>query len=138
MTTPETLGQLAQLMRQSDRHREYTIDDLFRCTWPPIALDQAALVYEGFRLVGYGSFAQFSDEAEQAFVSGERKLQFRDWCSGPNLWILDVIAPLGHYRQVVTKLKAKAIEHGLSGEVKFRRTKILPAGMVRRYSRIKL
>jgi len=128
------IGEIINLMHFSQVHSGYTVADIGRVIVPPVLLDQYTLVRHDGRLVGYGSYALLSEEAETGFIAGTRKMVADDWKAGDRLWLMDVLAPFGHAATVTTALRANALADGHS-EVRFRRTR---PGIGRRYSRVAL
>ena len=59
-------------------HRNWFISDIERLFIEPLKADQARLFYRNGEVIGYISWAFFSYEAEDAFVTGKRKLQSDD------------------------------------------------------------
>jgi cytolysin-activating lysine-acyltransferase len=117
------LAGVVGLMARSHRHRNWTVLDIERLILPPLALGQAVLVVASRQIVGFGSFAAMSEEAEHGFVSGTRKIAPGDWNAGDRLWIIDIIAPFGHGADVVAQGKALLRRHGHDGrKLRFRRT----------------
>lgn len=89
------LGDILELCLGSDVHRNWFVKDIERLFIEPLKADQARLFYRNGKVIGYISWAFFSYEAEDAFVTGKRKLQSDDWKSGNRVWIVDCIAPYG-------------------------------------------
>lgn len=50
--------------------------------------------------VGYATWAHLSRAAEVVFGERLRPIQDRDVSSGPNLWVMDFLAPLGHGAEI--------------------------------------
>lgn len=99
MSMTERFGHAVYLFTLSGRHRHLTIADLNRVLTPPVRLGQMMLLWEGGRVVAFSSWAWMSDAASERFLSGEA-IRAEDWRCGPNLWIVDAIAPFGHIRRV--------------------------------------
>ena len=91
----DPVGAAVQLMRESWLHRRWTIADFERLILPPIELNQCVFARLGFDVIGFVSWALFSNEASQAFAEKVRPLQARDWQSGANLWIIDFMSSPG-------------------------------------------
>jgi len=128
------IGEIVGLMHWSQTHSGYTVADIGRVIVPPVLLDQYTLVRHEGKVVGYGSYALLTLEAETGFIAGTRKMVAGDWKAGDRLWLMDVLAPFGHAAVVAQALRTKALADGHS-EVRFRRTK---PGIGRRYSRVAL
>lgn len=116
------LGAVVELMMASERHRGDSVADIERLIVPPLKLGQRACVWVNEGLVAFASYALLSDEAEDGFISGSRRLQASDWRSGEKLWLMDAIAPYGHARGLCGELREKLRERGFAGRpIRFRR-----------------
>ncbi len=73
------------ILAQSERHRTYTVAGLERLVAPALENNQYFL-QDGI----YISWAFLSDEAQDGFMDGSRKIQPSDWNSGPHAWVIDV------------------------------------------------
>lgn len=87
-------GDLAFLYLRCARYRDTPLQDARRMIQP--AIDH--LQYRVFRIDGVPrmavTWAHLSDDAELRLVAGAA-LGGPDWSSGPNVWIMDVVAPYG-------------------------------------------
>lgn len=129
------LGAVVDLMSLSPVHQSWTVADMQRLVVPPIELHQRVFVVDQGSLVGWGSWAFLSDEAEQGFISGSRKLRPEDWSSGSKIWLIDAIAPHGHAREITSMIRKTLCWQGHAGEdIRFRRNK----DGLRRYARVML
>ena len=77
----------------SEVHRQWFVKDIERLFIKPLEDDLARLFYRDGKIIGFGSWAFLSDEVQDAFKSGSRKLQSEDWKIGNNIWVIDAIAP---------------------------------------------
>lgn len=96
------LEDIISLMQMSRFHRNYTVDDLNRLILPPIRLQQAWVFYRSEKTVGFLSWAYLASEAEAGFANRSRKLRAEDWSAGNRLWYIDLIAPYGDLKNIVT------------------------------------
>ena len=90
------LGQIAGLMAGTGRYGKVSVDELVRVVLPPLRLGQYVMLWDRHitgMLVGYASWALFSEETERVFRNRERKLVMTDWYSGNRMWVLDFVAP---------------------------------------------
>ena len=63
----------------SEIHRQWFVKDIERLFIKPLEDDLARLFYRDGKIIGFGSWAFLSDEVQDAFKSGSRKLQSEDW-----------------------------------------------------------
>jgi len=99
MSLMERFSHAVYLFSLTDRHRHLTIADLDRMLAPPLRLGQTMLLWDGGRVVAYSSWAWMSDEASERFLTGA-PIRAEDWRCGPNLWVVDAVAPFGHIRRI--------------------------------------
>lgn len=107
-TNLATLGEVVWLMAHSDLHRNWPIESIFQWVVPALMHKQCRLYRSEGKPVGYVAWAYLSTEVEEAYVLNTRSLQPKDWTSGDRLWIIDLIAPFGEGRNILTDLR-----HGL-------------------------
>lgn len=85
-------GDFLFLAMRSDHHRQMSVATLREAIEPPILLGQ----YHVFRFDGIPrglfTWGLLGPQAEEKLVSGDG-LAARDWRSGPNLWIVDLMSP---------------------------------------------
>jgi len=93
ITNKVSYEDILRLCLGSEVHRHWFVKDLERLFIKPLEDDLARLFYRDGKIIGFGSWAFLSNEVIDAFISGKRKLQSDDWKSGPNIWIIDAIAP---------------------------------------------
>jgi len=104
----QVLGQIVALLSQSAAHRHVFLSDLEWLLMPPLALRQFSVFRHNDVPVGYVSWAFLSDETEARLKSGTRpRLQPGEWKGGDNLWIVDIVAPLGGADKMLAELKEK-------------------------------
>lgn len=123
MTVGEFIAQTAPLMARSRVHYRWTIQDFVRLIYPPAELGQvvAARNPDG-RVVGFATIGLFSPEVSAGYIDKTRKILPRDWRSGDELWLVDVVAPDGAARFITSMVRAKARDMGYKGKyIHFRR-----------------
>ena len=57
--------------------------------------------------VGFICWAFLSDEIDTLYGEGKHKLKPTDWNSGKNFWIIELIAPFGHGKLIISELRYK-------------------------------
>lgn len=116
------LGAVTNLLSYSWLHTNYTVTDIHRRIVPPLELGQHCMIWNGDFLVAFGSYAWLDDEAHEAMKTNTMEWGRQHWKSGDHLWLVDVVAPWGHGRQVCSTLRAKVRDEGHEGiKVNFRR-----------------
>lgn len=85
---------LAFLYLRSPRYADWPVKALRLVMQPPIDLKQARLFFHDGIPRGACTWAHLGDEAEAELVRGEL-LTPAQWRSGPNLWLMDIVAPYG-------------------------------------------
>ena len=118
----ESFGSIAMSMMVLPRYRNQTLADLQHLILEPLIKDRIAMAWPARReedpladMAGVAIWASVSDEADQRITEQVKagvfpiRLKPEDWNSGPNNWLLDVIAPdakttarvIANFRQVV-------------------------------------
>lgn len=96
-TMSHVFGEIVWLMSQSPLHRHLKISDLEWLVMPALLSRQFYIFRDGPRTVGLALWARLSPEAEakleKPLLDGDGRLTPEDWTSGPNLWLVDLIAP---------------------------------------------
>ena len=118
----ESFGSIAMSMMVLPRYRHQTLSDLQHLILEPLIKDRIATAWPAKRevdpladIAGVAIWASVSDEADARIREQIRagvfpvRLKPEDWTSGPNNWLLDVIAPdakttatvIANFKQVV-------------------------------------
>jgi cytolysin-activating lysine-acyltransferase len=123
----ELLGEIASLLLASKLHRKYLINDIGAVFLPPIHLNQFRIYKnkEGDP-IALLTWAFFSKEIEEKYLTKKYLLRPEDWKSGDRLWSIDFLAPFGHMKMVSKDLRNNVFPdaHGKSvritedGEIK--------------------
>lgn len=85
-------GGLSFLYMHSVRHAGWSVQQLRRIVQPPIDLKQAKIFYFDGVPRAACTWAHLGDVAERKLMRGE-PLTPAQWRSGPNLWLMEIIAP---------------------------------------------
>lgn len=101
----EALGAAAFLAMHSPVHRSWSLADAERLFVPPIKVNQGSLYILEGRYIGFVTWAFLNEEVADDFLSGRAKLMPQHWTGGQTPWIIDLLAPFGHVRQMVTHLR---------------------------------
>ena len=102
------LGPIAWLCMNSPQHRNQFIADLEWRVMPALVLDQAKLYMRDDAPIAYASWAFLSPEAAERYRTIGR-LAPGDWKSGPEAWLIDLVAPFGGGGDVLQDLKEKVL-----------------------------
>src|SRR5574343_1498135 len=102
------IGEIASLMISSDLHITYKLKDIRDIFMPAVDANQFRIYHnkEGYP-VGFICWAFLSDEVDKLYGEGKYKLKPQDWNSGENGWIIELIAPFGHGKQIISELRRK-------------------------------
>jgi cytolysin-activating lysine-acyltransferase len=106
----EVLGRITWLMLQSEPHKHLFLTDLEWRVLPPVLLKQFRLFRKDGAPIGYAAWALVDDDTDTRLRKGETKLKPEDWRSGPNLWLLDLIAPFGGEKVMLKELGEKVFK----------------------------
>ena len=94
-TVSQVLGEITWLMTQSPRHKSIPLGDLEWLVMPAILLQQFRMFYKGEQPVGVAVWALADDLVAKRIDAGDMRLTAVEWKSGPNMRVLDVVAPFG-------------------------------------------
>ena len=91
---------ISTLAASYGKEQMYAFIDRMRCA---IEMQSYGIIYERVgpdaeieQPVGYITWGMFSRATEVVFTERLRPLQSRDFKSGSKLWVVDLVAPLGH------------------------------------------
>jgi cytolysin-activating lysine-acyltransferase len=106
-TVSAVLGEIVWLMSQSPLHKSFFISDLEWFVMPPVILQQFRLYYDtgtpaepgrpevAGKPIGVVLWARVDAEVAARLATGRAKLRPQDWRSGPEHWVVEIIAPFG-------------------------------------------
>ena len=100
------LGSVAWLMLQQASTRNELLAELERRVLPALMLGQTKLFMQGDAPVAFASWAWLSVEAADRFQRAPHQLAIGDWHSGPQPWLIDVLAPFGGAAEILDDLRA--------------------------------
>ena len=119
MLTPLSV---VELMQHSKVHDKLNVSDICRRFVAPIKLSQYVIYAEGDELKAFASIGFFSDAVSEGFTAGTHRIKEEDWNSGNNIWLVDVLAPFGHARQITRSVRTLLYGKGYKGHrINFRR-----------------
>ena len=104
--TDAVLGQIVRLMMASPKHRHMFLSDMEVQVIPPLRLGQCRVLRNSDgQAFAYASWARVSDDVHARLEAGERRLRPGDWNSGPNWWLIDIVAPQRAIPTVMAELQ---------------------------------
>lgn len=100
ITISHLLGEMTWLLTQSPLHRAFAIGDLEWLVMPALIHQQFYIFRDGDRPVGLALWAKCRPEAEakleRGMIEPENRLTLEEWNNGPNIWLVDLIAPFAN------------------------------------------
>lgn len=100
VTVSHLLGEMTWLLTQSPLHRALAIGDLEWLVMPALIHQQFYIFRDGDRPVGLALWAKCLPEAEakleRGMIEPENRLSLEEWNNGPNIWLVDLIAPFAN------------------------------------------
>lgn len=107
------LGTVSWLMLAAPSTRHTLLSDLEWRVMPALVLNQAKIYMREDTPVAYVSWARLSPEVARRFRAMPHRLAPGEWKCGPEVWLVDVLAPFGGIQEVMRDLRANV----LPGEV---------------------
>jgi cytolysin-activating lysine-acyltransferase len=102
VTVSHLLGEMTWLLTQSPLHRGLAIGDIEWLVMPALIHRQFYIFRDGEKPVGLALWAKCGPEAEAKLERGllgpENRLTLEEWNGGPNIWLVDLIAPFADER----------------------------------------
>jgi len=89
----------------------------------PMIIGNYIILREEDKIVAYASWGFFSKAVSDAKIKTRKWLLTKDdYDTGREIWLIDVIAPYGHYRKIIAALVKRKHELGLHDDrINFRR-----------------
>mgnify|MGYP001545289269 CR=1 FL=1 len=108
-TQLEKLGAVTKLVTRTREYRSFIVSALHVWIEPAIDFDQIRVFYNtSGEPVGYVTWAWLDPRARERFIHDPRFLFHpSDWTEGPELWILDFVAPFGHASDMWKQLRTE-------------------------------
>lgn len=101
LTAGQVLGEVAWLMSQSPPHRSIPLGALTWLVLPAIQLNQFKLHRVGNKPWGYISWAFLVASIVDRLKNGNLQLAPGEWKSGPELFLVDLVAPFGGAQELI-------------------------------------
>jgi hemolysin-activating ACP:hemolysin acyltransferase len=104
------------LMGDTPRYRNWSVTETLDMIVSPILLGQYVVSYnDAGVLVGFGAWASVSDE-----ILGRYKeaglLKIKDFTSGDNLVLTDIMAPFGHAKDITKQIRSVLRDKGFKNQ----------------------
>lgn len=103
----EVLGEALLVLMNSHAHRlSFFVGDIEWLLLPALSKEQFRLYKDkDNKPMGLILWAYVNEEVDKRLELGIGKLGFNDWTSGDNLWVIDLIAPVGGGDKMLEELK---------------------------------
>jgi cytolysin-activating lysine-acyltransferase len=99
------LGPITWLMMQQSHTKHTLISQLEWKVLPPIMHDQVKLYMRDGSPLAYVSWAKMSPQVAERYRLGEHHLQYSDWISGDQAWLIDIVVPFGGAQEVMKDIR---------------------------------
>jgi cytolysin-activating lysine-acyltransferase len=104
------IGQVVALMMASPAYEFTFLADLKWMILPALSLRQFRVYRDDKQqIVAFAAWAFLSEEVERRLNSGNPRLAPKDWKSGDRLWLVNLLAPMGHGPAVLEDLRNGAL-----------------------------
>jgi len=120
-TVSHLLGEMTWLLTQSPIHKAMQIGDIEWLCMPALLNQQFYLFRDGEQPVGLALWAKCNEAAakklEGGMIEPENRLTMEEWTSGPDIWLVDLIAPFATIQNKQREIMiADLISGPLSGQ----------------------
>lgn len=113
-----------KLLRQSEWHWDYNVDDIFRYLIAPIKYNRIRLYYSGDEPIGLITWCWLDKEAGKKFLTFNYYISEQDYVSDDKeeLWGIEFIAPYGNARELMRMIRQEHNSvYGRNEKVNWRR-----------------
>ena len=101
-------GEIILFIAKFDCFKKWTISDINRLFIPPIKNKQFKIWRNtNNKIIGFTTWAFFSKEVSEGYISGKRKIRPEDWDSGSILWIIDFASTSKDVKEMILYLHNK-------------------------------
>jgi cytolysin-activating lysine-acyltransferase len=87
-------------------HRSRSLADAVSTLEPALRLGQYHILRSGGFARAFFTWAGLDRDSEHRLAIDHLPIRPEDWNSGPSIWMIDFVAPFGHFDQIVPKLTA--------------------------------
>ena len=99
-----SMGEMLWLLRRSPHHAGWGPEEVERNLLHPLSMGQARVFHRRGMPVGFATWAWL--DAGAAGLVRDGRVERDGWRSGPDLWIVDLVAPFGDVRSIVRELRS--------------------------------
>lgn len=103
----KALADSLELLKQSDWHRVYNVEDIYRYIIAPIKHNKLRIYYQDTKPIALFTWCWLSKEDGQKFLENSHYITEEDYLSDleEELWGIDFIAPFGNTKEIVRLLR---------------------------------
>lgn len=126
VTQHTTAEDFKKLIRDSDIHRSWSVEDIQRVLLPLIKKRQVMFAYKNDIIVGMVTWAFVEPDVAQGYINKTKKLTSEALTgSVGDLWAIDFIAPYGNVKDIIQSFtkRFKELHPEHTNAKMFRRTK---------------
>jgi len=98
-------GEIAFLCFHSKLYQKWSMQAIAKVFEAPIYLKQFQVYRAKDVPRGVVTWGLLSADCERKYLSGEGLDEFDQWNSGEQLWIMDIMAPWGHGKEIIKNIK---------------------------------
>jgi len=109
-----------------------SLKDIYAHIYPPITLNQYSIHRDEDGIYGFTNWAFLDEETEQKFLD-ERSLDFNDWNTGENTWVIDTIFTKEHNAM---KFNKTFFTHLLGPGKTVQWLRLAPNGLIRNHFKV--
>lgn len=99
------VGPAVWLYARDPRKKFTFMADVDVLLMPPVILDQCRLYSRDGVPFSFFTWAKVSDEIDKRLRTGEPKIAPHEWQSGNHVWMVDMVAPFGHFDEMFKELR---------------------------------
>ncbi|WP_161057825.1 toxin-activating lysine-acyltransferase [Duganella levis] len=112
-------GNIFQIIATASSHQHLGTAYLTDVVLPAIAHRNVKVYFNDMGVpVGYVIWAYLSDDVEKKFKEENNyKMHISEWNEGKSLWIIDLLAPFGHFKNICRDIKKNVFRE--SKEINF-------------------
>lgn len=107
LTKIPLFGAVTWLLMQQPAGRQTLLGELEWRVMPPLILEQSKVYLRQGAPAAYVSWARLSDAVAVRYQSAPHQLAMSDWNSGPQIWLIDMVAPFGGAQEILKDLREK-------------------------------
>ena len=96
-----------ELLHQSETHKDYNVDDIFRYIVAPVKHNRIRLYYSGDKPIGFITWCWLEKEDAKKFLTFDYYITEKDYVDDTKgeLWGIEFIAPYGNARELMRLIR---------------------------------